>query len=121
MSTPRKIFTAMFGNDTDGIVHKCDAIEYDGKLWLVPHWLEVLQQRVSKPARMIRFDNQPHQALCGSKFGDYLLNGPVPKALLERTTPGQPIAGFEYVELPDIEIPETVRPLKMAPKTDQPN
>jgi hypothetical protein len=111
----------MVGDDTDGVIHKCDAIEYDGKLWLVPHWLEVLQQRVSKPARMIRFDNQQHQDVRGSKFGDYVLSGPVPKVLLDRTTPKQPVAGFEYVELPDVEIPETVRPLKRAPKTDQPN
>jgi hypothetical protein len=121
MESPSKIFTAMVGNDTDGKVYKCDAIEYGGKLWLVPHWLEVIGPNLSKPARMIRFDNRPHQALRGSKFGDYLLNGPVPKVLLERTTPKQPVGGFEYVELPDVEIPHTVRPLKMAPKADQPN
>lgn len=83
MSAPSKIFIAMVGNDTDGKTHKCDAIEYDGKLWLVPHWLEVLEHKVSKPARMIRFDNQPHQDVWGSKLADYFLKEPLPNCWSE--------------------------------------
>ena len=101
-----KIFCAMAGNDTDGTIYKIEAIEYDGKLWLVPRWLEVPARGVSMPARIIRFDNQPHQRL---PDGDYLLNGPIPKVLLGPTTPKQQVPGFEYVELPDIEILDSVR------------
>ena len=109
-----RIFRAFAGNDTDGANHKIDAIEYDGKLWLVPHWLEIPAKRVSMPARIIRFDNLQPQSAQGSPLGDYFLNVPIPKVLLERTTPKQQVIGFEYVELPDIEIPESVRPLLAA-------
>lgn len=111
-----KIYTAMVGNDVDGGIYSVDVIKHDGKLWLVPHWLEVPSKKVSMPARMIRFDNQPHQQTSGSWTGDYILNGPVPKDLLGPTTPKQKIPGWEYLELPEVEIPESVRPIHTGRK-----
>lgn len=111
-----KIYTAMVGNDTDGKLHKVDVIEHEGKLWLVPHWLEAPSIQESSPARIIRFDNRPHQRALGSNFGDYILNGPIPRVLLEPNSPKEPVPGFEYVELPDIHIPASVRPLHTGRK-----
>lgn len=105
-----RILKAMVGNDTDGMMYAVDVIEYDGKIWLVPHWYEVPAKKVSMPARMVRIDNQKHQHVPGSPFGDYVLNGPIPKVLLEKTTPKQQVVGWEYMELPELEIPDTVRP-----------
>jgi len=112
-----KLISALVQDEATGTIYKSDGIEYDNKLWLVPSWLEVPGKRVSMPARIIRFDNLPHQSLRGSRYpADYLLNGPVPKALLGRETPREIVSGYEYVELPEIEVPESVRPLQKGSK-----
>lgn len=109
-----KILKVLLFNDTDGALFHCDAIEHEGSLWLVPHWLEAPAIAVSKPARMVRIDHLPRQP--GGAYGDYVLNAPVPKVLLERATPRGPVVGFEYRELPDVEIPASVRPLEILKK-----
>ena len=83
-----------------------DGIEWKGKLWLVSHWLDNPSQKVTAPGRIIRFDSLPHQKLpAGNQFGDYLLQTPIPKELLDFQTPKQTIADFEYEELPDLTVP----------------
>jgi hypothetical protein len=37
----------------DGALFKCDAIEHDGKLWLVPAWLRGPAKGTRRPARLI--------------------------------------------------------------------
>jgi len=88
-----------------GALCNADGIEYEGKLWLVPHWLDMPAQGVTMPSRIIRFDILPHADVRGTNLGDYILNGPMPKELFEPQTPKQAIAGYEYRELPDIRIP----------------
>jgi hypothetical protein len=109
-----KIYTAMVGTDGDANLYKVDVIRHDGKLWLVPHWLEAPSLGVSRPARMVRFDNQPHQENIGSPFGDYILNGPAPKALLRMEPLKEQSFSFDHLELPDIDVPASVRPLSMG-------
>jgi hypothetical protein len=46
----------------------------------------------------------------GSNFGDYVIHDPVPKALFETETPKEPIAGFEYIEMPAIKRTEYEKP-----------
>ena len=65
-----------------------DAVEYQGKLWLVPRWNKMSNGTV-RPAIMIRFDNLKHQ---GETMGrDYLINQPIPEAVLG----GESTEGFE--------------------------
>lgn len=87
------------------IITDADGIEHEGKLWLVPFWLDMPAAGVSMPNRIIRFDNLPHADVRGSNLGDYVLNNPIPKELFDFQTPKQQVAGFEYQELPDIRIP----------------
>lgn len=54
------IFHCLIGFD-DGYVGKCDGIEHDGKLWLVPGWLRHETKKHAIPKRMVRFDNLQHQ------------------------------------------------------------
>ncbi len=106
-----KIYKVMVGTD-QGTILMVDAIEWQSKLWLVPMWLDNPALKVTSPNRIVRVDNLPHQKISREAFGhDYLLNTPVPMALLDQKTPAQPISGFEYVELPDIhfELPERRR------------
>jgi hypothetical protein len=74
-----------------GAIQECDAIKYDGKLWLVPQWLDEPGRGTTKPRRMIRIDSLPHQPMTNPAFGlDFILNGPLPKAVLDgAATPEQ--------------------------------
>jgi hypothetical protein len=90
----------------DGTIAKCDGLEYEGKLWLVPQWYDVPAQGVTKPARLIRFDSLAHQGTPGSQYGvDYVVNYPIPKDLFDVRTPLKLIPGFECMEMPEIEFP----------------
>ena len=100
-----KILTVMIPFSDCGEIHKCDAIEYEGGIWLVPMWLYNQTTREQKPLRIIRVDklgltpNPPN-----SPFGDYL--APVmtiPKSLLEGRS--QPVPPIEVVESPNISFP----------------
>jgi hypothetical protein len=93
----------MAGSD-DGSIYQIDVIEHDNKLWLVPQWYDVPAQGVSKPARIIRMDTLPHQKPSGP-HREYILNVPIPTALLNLPTPKQPVPGFEIQEMPEITMP----------------
>ena len=56
----------------------CDGIEWKGKLWLVPHWLDGKATGGTTPARIIRFDSLPHDTFRGR----YVVNYPIPKDFL---------------------------------------
>jgi hypothetical protein len=103
-----KILKALVTGVEDGGISKCDAIEFDGKLWLVPRWLDFPAQGLTKPARLVRFDTLLHQETPSSpspQEADYVLNQPIPGELLEIRTPKQPILGFEFLELPEVSFP----------------
>lgn len=101
-----KILKTIVGSAETGALYLIDTIEHEGKLWLVPQWLDEPIRKVSKPARLIRLDILPFQSMKGSKYpADYVLNGPMPTALLELKTPKEPISGFEVRELPELEFP----------------
>ena len=113
-----RIYQALVGNDTDGTMAAVDVIKHEGKLWLVPHWLELPKDKVSRPARIIRFDNQQHQHVpqaMNQGWPEYMLNTPVPKRLLDGVPPQQPTS-YEYADNPDIDVPESIRPLRTRPK-----
>jgi hypothetical protein len=82
----------------------CDAIEHESKLWLVTHWLDVPARGLSKPGRLVRFDNLPHRPAHptlepGAKW---VLTVPLPIRLFDFETPKPPLTGFEILEMPDV-------------------
>ena len=96
-----------------GAIQECDAIKYDGKLWLVPQWLDEPGRGTTKPRRMIRIDSLPHQPMTNPAFGlDFILNGPLPKAVLDGAATPEQAAQYEIVELPEIEISMPQSPAK---------
>src|SRR6476660_1293076 len=50
-----------------GASQECDAIKYDGKLWLVPQWLDEPGSGTTKPRRIIRIDSLPHEPIDGTE------------------------------------------------------
>jgi hypothetical protein len=96
-----------------GAIQECDAIKYDGKLWLVPQWLDEPGRGTTKPRRIIRIDSLPHQPMTNPAFGlDFILNGPLPKAVVDGVATPEQAAQYEIVELPEIEISMPQSPAK---------
>lgn len=80
-----------------------DTIEFEGKMWLVPEWLDNREEGFSHPTRIILLDNLPHQK-SASPNEDFLLSDPLPKAVFDGHVP--PESEFDYVvlERPDIKL-----------------
>lgn len=87
----------------DGSTYEVDLIEHENELWLVPHWYDVPAQGVTKPARLIRLKSLRYQPPAGVLR--YIVNTPIPKALLNLQTPKQSIPGIEVQEMPEISLP----------------
>ena len=102
-----KIFTTtvFFSDDTQGNIYTCDTIEYEGRMWLVPHWLESPSERMRMPVRIVLLDVLPHQKTPGSPFGDFVLNQGISKAVFEGRVLPTPESGLVVVESPKIKIP----------------
>ena len=62
-----------------------EGLAFEDKLWLVPLWFEDKEQKASKPVRMIRFDNLPHEESKATGH-DYILHQPIPRAVLDGQT-----------------------------------
>jgi len=102
---PNREFIALVGSD-DGVIYQIDAIEHKGKLWLVPHWIESPTEGLKRPTRIIRMDQLKYQKLpSGDARGNYLLNEPVPKSVLDGTASAELAATFEIVDLPNVSFP----------------
>lgn len=81
---------------SDGFVVTCDGISHQGKLWLVPSWLEHPTEPIAMPERIIRFDNLHYQT--GHKGGlDYQnIQLPIPESALLGPMP----PSIEFVDHP---------------------
>ena len=66
---------------------KCDTIKHEGKLWLVPEWIEDPPAEVITPKRMVCFADLQYQVLKpGALYGDFLLKESMPKDVLDGKT-----------------------------------
>lgn len=90
---------------------KCDVIQVEGKLWLVPTWLDTPDGKWTSPARMISLDLIPHEDAGPEGWSGcrYIVTSPIPKYVLDgRSLPGVPSA-FVIVEAPDLTFPRGSR------------
>src|SRR4030042_3567666 len=99
-----KIYTTLITfTDADlGKILKCDTIEFENKLWLVPEWLENATTGKMQPLRIIRLDCLPHQKIQNSTPADFVLNTPIPKCVFGGEIPPQTTLNFQIVESPEI-------------------
>lgn len=85
-----------------------DVIEHDGKLWLVPYWLQHQTTKMLKPVRLIWLEALPHQVIDPPALGaDFAVNSPIPEDVVEGRVQGQnAIDGtlFVTVEGPDFTV-----------------
>ena len=94
---------AIVQSEDDGSLFEVDLIEHDNDLWLVPHWYDVPAQGVTKPARIIRLKSLRYQPPGGDNR--YVVNAPIPTALLNVRGPKQAVPGIEVQEMPEISLP----------------
>ena len=94
---------AIVQSEDDGLFYELDIIEHDNELWLVPHWYDVPAQGVTKPTRLIRLKSLRYQPPAGDRR--YVVNTPIPTALLNLPTPKLPTFGIEVREIPEISVP----------------
>ncbi len=98
------LFTGMVGTDKGVLTVK--GIRYENRLWLATIWVSVPEEKMSKPTRMIRFDNLEYVELQNSVF-DYQLTRAIPKSVLD----GESDEGYEMLQGTQIPfgIPDSLR------------
>lgn len=91
---------------SDGVIYTIDVIEHQGWFWLAVLWRENPSLKLRKPERLIRMDMQ-FQDLGDKPFGPhrFALNTPVPKGVLDGTTPPEQAHGFVVIDRPEITFP----------------
>lgn len=82
-----------------------DTIEYEGKFWLGPLWLEVPSEGYKRPAHIVCLDSLKHQKMIGSPLADFVLSGPLPKAAHEARAPQSPKPEYVLIENPPVHVP----------------
>ena len=83
-------------------IDKIDTIEHEGKFWLVPQWLDIPAEGWTMPARIILLDTLRHQRLEPGGLADFLLNDPLPKAVLEGHVLTEQAKQYVVVDKPPI-------------------
>jgi hypothetical protein len=102
-STIFKTLLAIEGGG-DKIFHM-DTIDYKGKKWLVPEWLEAPTEGWKKPKRIICLDKLAHSKAPTGFEADFVLNYPISKSVLNGEIPIRLISVFLVLENPDIRFP----------------
>ena len=92
--------------DLDCLGHRIDVdtVEHEGKLWLVPEWIDTQDGRWTKPVRIICLSVLPHQQRSPNSGADYDLMCPMTKAILNGQIPKETTLDLVVVENPNIEI-----------------
>jgi len=91
-----------------------DTIEHDNAFWLVPQWLEHIEEGWITPLRIIQLSGlRPQDFRNNPQFPfDFSLNVPIPKSVFEGRVQGAEAAKYTVVEQPPIRFqrpPELTR------------
>ncbi len=82
-----------------------DLVEYQGRLWIVPAWIEWQRERLQAPARLIALDSVAHRQASANVPFQYEVSTIIPRAVLDGSDQNPEEAGFEVLERPGIAIP----------------
>src|ERR1700722_19089659 len=99
----------------DGSPLICDSIQHDGKLWLVPEWLEEASKPYSKPVRMIGLSGLQYRSMPMGSEADFVLDYPVPQEVMRGSVQGDQAAPFVVLERPDVRIVNSLRTAPVGP------
>ena len=99
-----KTLVTLIDLDAQGQMLDVDTIEHEGKLWLVPEWIDTLDGKWTKPTRIICLAGLPVEKGTPQTGVDYVLQFPMTKAILNGQAPTESSHAFVFVEDPPIEI-----------------
>jgi hypothetical protein len=102
-----RVFRTAIPRD-DGSQFICDTIQHDGKLWLAPEWVETAYG-YSRPARLIGLSGLKYRSMPLRSEVDFVMEHPVPEAVLQGRVQGADAAPFVILENPDVRISKSVR------------
>ncbi len=100
-----KIYQTIMSFEGENDILCIDTIEYDGKMWLVPRWLEAPFEGWKTPERIILLDSLDRQKAPADYEADFVLQSPIPKDVFEGRIPKGSEGEFVVIELPDVKIP----------------
>jgi hypothetical protein len=104
-----KIMKTLVGMEGEPHIVLVDTIEHEGKLWLVPKWLESPTEGVQRPERIVRIDTLQKDKIDRSRPNalpaDHVLNAPMPRSVLQGPIQPGKDSAYEVIPQPDIEIP----------------
>ncbi len=100
-----KIYQTLMYYEGENDILCIDTIEYDGKLWLVPHWIEAPTEGWKMPARIVLLDSLDYRTEPSDAPADYLLKTPMPRDVFEGRIPNGSEGEFVVIERPDVKIP----------------
>ena len=93
-----------FSEDEKGIIYRIDTIEYVGKIWLVPGWIDNPKEGWRIPERIICLNILSYEETPGGS-ADFLLNGGIPKSVFEGKILPEYQNQYIVIEKPDIRFP----------------
>lgn len=100
------IYKALLIIRTDGThdIELMDVIEFDGKFWLVPEWLDNPSLGMTMPARIVSLATIGHNRSTGNP--QFTVEDPIPRSVFEGSIPSPEEAhGFVVLERPAIRLP----------------
>ena len=86
-------------------LYRVDTVEWNGRLWLVPNWIEAHATRERQPIRIIAMDRLPHWRMDGEEGVDFQLGVLIPRCVFDGQLPPGSDQYFEIVESPPFRIP----------------
>ena len=78
-----------------------DVIEYDGKFWLVPDWLDNSDRTMSRPTRIVSMEKLRHSRTPGAN-PEFVVEDPIPKFVFDGQIPPEQAGMYVVVEYPGI-------------------
>lgn len=77
-----KRFTAMIAVEGSSSIDNCDGIEYEGRDWLVPLWLDTPDGEWTSPERIVPLDQLPQTQKGNFAGASYVVGAPIPRAVM---------------------------------------
>ena len=91
---PREILRVVLSLEGSSGISRCDAFEGEGRIWLVPEWLEFQDGSARYPERLVPLDQFDHQKHPGDD-AEYLITQPIPRAVFYSKSPEKEANGYE--------------------------
>jgi hypothetical protein len=92
----------------DGSQLVCDTIQHEGKLWLAPAWREEAAKPYARPTRLIGMSGLKYRSMPMRSEVDFVMEHPVPEAVLQGRVQDEQAAPFVILEQPDVRILKSV-------------